>query len=191
MPRGKSFDEQQALGKALELFWQKGYEATSLTDLTSHLGIGKGSFYDTFGSKQDLFNQAMEMYRAYAYSTLDTLLAAHDDPNEGIRSFLNMHTATMLSGSAAKGCFIANSTSALSDGSFMQSCLEDHNKVMKTKLATYLKKGVFADKAEAYADLILGQITGISVLSKVIDDPARFEAANDLFMQLLERQQAS
>jgi TetR/AcrR family transcriptional repressor of nem operon len=47
----KKFSEEQALGQALELFWKKGYEATSLNDLTSKLNIGKGSFYDTFGSK--------------------------------------------------------------------------------------------------------------------------------------------
>ena len=44
MPRVKSFDKEEALGKALNLFWEKGYEATSLTDLTTHLGIEKGRF---------------------------------------------------------------------------------------------------------------------------------------------------
>ena len=44
MPRVKLFDESKAMAKALDLFWEKGYGATSLNDLTTHLSIGKGSF---------------------------------------------------------------------------------------------------------------------------------------------------
>ncbi len=53
------FDEEKALGKALDLFWEKGYRATSLNDLTIRLSIGKGSFYDTFGSKKQLFDSCL------------------------------------------------------------------------------------------------------------------------------------
>ena len=56
MPRVKTFDQKEALGKAMELFWEKGYEATSLSDLTTRLNIGKGSFYNTFGSKRQLYS---------------------------------------------------------------------------------------------------------------------------------------
>ena len=60
MPRVKMFNEQEALEKAMLLFWEKGYTATSLNDLTQSMGISKGSFYDTFHGKHDLFEKVFE-----------------------------------------------------------------------------------------------------------------------------------
>ena len=51
MPRQKDFDPDRALGNAMELFWEKGYEATSVQDLVDRMGINRFSMYDTFGSK--------------------------------------------------------------------------------------------------------------------------------------------
>lgn len=61
-PRG--FDRDEALETAMELFWGRGYETTSLSDLTSALGIAPASFYAAFGSKEKLFYEAVERYAA-------------------------------------------------------------------------------------------------------------------------------
>ncbi len=55
MGRHKEFDQEKAVDQALELFWEKGYESTSIQDLCDHLGIHRGSLYDTFGDKHELF----------------------------------------------------------------------------------------------------------------------------------------
>ncbi|WP_067816654.1 TetR/AcrR family transcriptional regulator [Nocardia inohanensis] len=60
--RPRSFDREAALDKALRLFWERGYEATSVSDLTKALGIGTPSLYAAFGDKQKLFNEALETY---------------------------------------------------------------------------------------------------------------------------------
>lgn len=187
MPRVKAFNEDEALGKALELFWEKGYEATSLSHLTNHLGIGKGSFYDTFGSKRELFTRAIARYRAFGLSTLDTILAEKEDVMEGIRYFLKTHTSMMMADESAKGCFIANSTTELSDDEEMQAFLEEHNRLMKARLEAYLRKGPFKKESDTVADMILQQATGISVLSKIIKDEARFNASNELLLELLAK----
>ncbi len=62
MPRVKEFDPDQALDRAMELFWRKGYEATSVQDLVEHMGINRFSLYDTFGSKHELFMAALDRY---------------------------------------------------------------------------------------------------------------------------------
>ena len=62
MPRTKEFSESVALEQALQIFWEKGYECTSLQDLIAAMGISKSSFYETFGSKYDLFLSAIENY---------------------------------------------------------------------------------------------------------------------------------
>ena len=64
MSRGpdKQFDPKEALGKAMRLFWAKGYAATGMTELQEQMGIGRKSLYDTFGNKRQLFIKALQLY---------------------------------------------------------------------------------------------------------------------------------
>ncbi len=62
MPRHQEFNTQEALEKAMQVFWRKGYKASSMNDLLSEMGIGKGSFYASFGSKRELFLAALKRY---------------------------------------------------------------------------------------------------------------------------------
>ncbi len=62
MARFQEFDTQQVLGKAMSVFWDKGYKGASLRDLLAEMNIGKGSFYATFGSKRELFLDALKLY---------------------------------------------------------------------------------------------------------------------------------
>ena len=58
--RPRAFDSEKALEKALEVFWRKGYDGTSLADLTEAMGINKPSLYSAFGNKEQLFIKAIE-----------------------------------------------------------------------------------------------------------------------------------
>ncbi|KAA2299393.1 helix-turn-helix transcriptional regulator, partial [Clostridioides difficile] len=62
MARGKEFEESVVLDKAMRLFWEQGYEKTSMTDLVNHMGIHRKSLYDTFGDKHTLFLKAVDLY---------------------------------------------------------------------------------------------------------------------------------
>ena len=62
MARTKEFDPDAALRAALELFWERGYEATSMADLVERLGIGRASLYATFGGKHELYLKALNLY---------------------------------------------------------------------------------------------------------------------------------
>jgi TetR/AcrR family transcriptional repressor of nem operon len=62
MPRPKQFDPDQALDQAMRLFWERGYEATSIRDLVEKLGINRFSLYESFGDKRRLFLAALERY---------------------------------------------------------------------------------------------------------------------------------
>ena len=62
--RPRAFDMDTALGKALEVFWRKGYDGTSLSDLTDAMGINKPSLYAAFGNKEQLFLKAIELYES-------------------------------------------------------------------------------------------------------------------------------
>jgi TetR/AcrR family transcriptional repressor of nem operon len=62
MARSKEFEESVVLDKAMRLFWEQGYEKTSMTDLVKHMGIHRRSLYDTFGDKHTLFLMALDRY---------------------------------------------------------------------------------------------------------------------------------
>ena len=86
MPRPKTFDPDRVLVSAMELFWIKGFEATSLSDLERHLGLGRVSLYGAFGDKKHLFLRCLEAYRR---SVTLPLLGTLDHPNGliGIQNF--------------------------------------------------------------------------------------------------------
>lgn len=62
MGRSKEFEENEVLQKAMELFWQQGYEKTSMSDLVEHMGINRKSIYDTFSDKHSLYLKVIERY---------------------------------------------------------------------------------------------------------------------------------
>ncbi len=60
--RPRTFDRQVALRRAMEVFWRRGYQGASMTDLTAAMGIGSPSLYAAFGSKEALFREAVDLY---------------------------------------------------------------------------------------------------------------------------------
>jgi AcrR family transcriptional regulator len=77
MPSGRTrqFDVDEALDRALEVFWRKGYEGTSLADLTESMGINRPSLYAAFGNKEELFRKALDRYQTGPQSFLTEALA--------------------------------------------------------------------------------------------------------------------
>jgi len=105
-PRG--FDEAAALDAAMQVFWEKGFEATSLDDLTRAMGLSRSSFYAAFGGKQSLFLRAVEHYSKRGIRTLkevaedagagavDAMLQALANPEGGSRGCLLINCITEL-----------------------------------------------------------------------------------------------
>jgi len=74
MSRQKEFDPDQIIQKAMVLFWEKGYTATSVDDLVTHLNLNRSSLYHTFGGKHDLFVLALQSYRQQIITALAQML---------------------------------------------------------------------------------------------------------------------
>ena len=75
MGRPREFDVDHALAAALDQFWRKGFEGTSVTDLTAAMGITKPSLYATFGNKEELFQKALDSYQATCMVFIEPALA--------------------------------------------------------------------------------------------------------------------
>lgn len=186
MPKNELFDKNEVIKKAINLFWMKGYEATSLSDLTEKLGIGKGSFYNTFGSKRKLFDTCLSAVHEGGFIGVKQLLNQESDPILGIRRYMEFHSENLLKDPQSKGCLIVNTSTEMAHDKGIESFLLENNQSMKSIIVDYLAGGRLSDRADVIADSILIYTTGVSVLSKFIKDRNRFKASLDQFIQSIE-----
>ncbi len=108
MPRPKAFDPDEVLSKAMQLFWERGYEATSIEDLVACMGINRFSLYSTFGDKHQLFLAALARYRATVVARLIEDLERSEAAVAAIRQFFMRLVAAFASDQGCRGCFITN-----------------------------------------------------------------------------------
>jgi TetR/AcrR family transcriptional repressor of nem operon len=107
-PRRKQFDPDQALDRALNLFWAKGYEATSIQDLVAAMGINRFSLYDTFGDKHALFLAACARYRAMMGRSAVGALRHTASGREAIVRFFRIQEDYYASEAGRCGCLMTN-----------------------------------------------------------------------------------
>ena len=106
MPRTKEFRPDEALDAAMHLFWSKGYGATSMRDLLDGMGIGRGSFYDTFGDKHALFLNALDRFEEVRTSWIDGSL--EDSGLFGIEEVFRRTVDGLVGFEPRRGCLLAN-----------------------------------------------------------------------------------
>ena len=114
MPRPKEFNPDDAIEKAMQVFWHKGYEATSMEDLLSAMDLNRGSLYDTFGDKRQLFLKVIDRYCA---TFADAKLSLLDQPGPALPT-LRRFISGMIEGGLAdpqrRGCLVSNTVMELS-----------------------------------------------------------------------------
>ncbi|MDA0667731.1 MAG: TetR/AcrR family transcriptional regulator [Planctomycetota bacterium] len=166
MPWEKQFDVEEALQRAGDVFWEKGYEATSITDLLQAMGIQKGSFYDTYGSKRAVYLRSLEQYFRSRIIQFQKEVEGLG-PKEALVSMLNGILKECLSSVGTRGCFVVNCAVELAPfdedaQAITQRSLREHEKwveglIRKAEAAGELP--VSADpsgKAKALLAFILG-----------------------------------
>lgn len=188
MPRVKLFDQEEAVRKAMELFWEKGYESTSLSDLTHHLGIGKGSFYATFKSKENLFNQCIETYTESNIPLLDEALRSEENIKEALQRLLEDYVEGLTNDPRRKGCFMANSCSLVNgENPNLEQKIHGHYKRIEQFLAeTMAEKGISSTKARAVSAMIITFLIGTSQQSKINRDVAGYLETVEHIIGLLD-----
>lgn len=107
MARQKEFSPDRVVDKALEIFRLRGYAATSVDDLVNHLGIGRGSLYDTFGSKHALYLAALDRYlESGAPNDTDS---TNRSAKQAIAAILYAQVKAAIQAAPLGGCFLVNS----------------------------------------------------------------------------------
>jgi TetR/AcrR family transcriptional repressor of nem operon len=177
MARCKEFDINDVLGKAMDVFWSKGFEATSIQDLVNAMGINRGSIYNTFGNKTRLFNLALSHYQTDAPSQklLDNVRTGN--PRKEIEKFfsglLNRHGHF----EEKRGCLITNSIVELANlDEKMAANFKKHIDALEDALYTLIRRGQETGDITPWRDprslarSMLASAQGITIISKVNTD---------------------
>jgi TetR/AcrR family transcriptional repressor of nem operon len=108
LARTKAFDEDVVMERAMQVFWRRGYRATSLDDLLTAMRLSKSSFYETFGTKRDLLLTAVERYAAAGMGGLIAPLFAPDASRPAIEATLANMVRHARSREGRRGCLVNN-----------------------------------------------------------------------------------
>src|SRR5262249_40635764 len=113
MARQREFDADAALGRAMEVFWSKGYEATSLDDLCEVTGLSRSSLYAAFGSKRNLLLRSVERYVEQRNPHLTAVLAQPGPVREAFAALASQFIDQIVAGPGRRGCFLGNCAAEL------------------------------------------------------------------------------
>jgi TetR/AcrR family transcriptional repressor of nem operon len=173
MARPKTFDEGAVLDQAAELFWDRGYDGTSMADLEAHLGLGRQSLYNTFGDKQALFLKALDRYRREVGEPGVSRLNAPGAGLEAIRAFFRWSVDTLTVPGPRRGCLVANTIleRGSQDPDALLRCTRARDaleRAFRRALAGAKAKGEVARDldVETGATLLVTQHYGLIVLAK-------------------------
>ncbi|KOS01939.1 MULTISPECIES: TetR/AcrR family transcriptional regulator [Paenibacillus] len=178
MVRPREFDEDQALDAAMRIFWEKGFEATSLSDLTSKMGIQRPSIYAAFGDKKQLFEAALRKYTQSHAAYVRSRLQSNSSVKEAFYNFFGGVVAEEYEDGPNRGCFCINTMVELAphDEKF-EILTREHQMYLSAVFQETLERGIRSGELEASMDAralahtMVSLLIGITVMMK--SRPAR------------------
>jgi TetR/AcrR family transcriptional regulator, transcriptional repressor for nem operon len=180
MPWEKTFDINEAIDRATQVFWAKGYEATSISDLLKAIGINKGSFYNAFGSKKALFTLSLLKYDREHRRDMLSKLTELDNPVLAISTLFDQLIEQSLTDEEKKGCLVVNTALDLPNHDkdtekTVKKGLSDFEAFFKQQIKLGLSTGAIPPHVDAKVTSrgLMTLVVGLRVLARgVFDRPA-------------------
>jgi TetR/AcrR family transcriptional regulator, transcriptional repressor for nem operon len=189
--RPQIFSEEEALEIATQLFWSKGYEATSTDDLLAAMSIGKSSFYNTFKGKRELFEKVIENFVNLSVAALLKDIKAGTDSVQAIKNFFRK-LAIAPPGMHQKGCFMGNIVVELSNiDKPLESMAIKRLKKMEQLFLDLVKKGqqtgLLKSKEEpaVIARYLVTMWNGINITRRMYPSPDRLLPLIEMQLSIL------
>ena len=184
MARQREFDADAVLDRALDLFWERGYEATSMADLVEHLGIGRASLYAAFGSKHDLYLKALDRYLLKVEPSPLEFLSRPGPALPLVRALVQHYAEEAACDARRRGCMVANAAvERLPGDPLVARRVEMAWDALEAALAAALHRAqaqgeLSPDKdPRALARFFLVFLQGVKVVAKTRSAPERFHDA--------------
>ena len=182
MARQPEFERSEVLQKAMELFWERGYEGTSLNALLERTGVKRQSLYNAFGSKHELYLEALSRYRSGEGRMTVSPMMEQGPVRERLRRTYSNAIEEALCDPERKGCFIANATLELgtrddATGRLVADNLRGSEALFTAALADAQKEGEIAEDKDplALARHFVNTLYGLRVISKATQDREMLE----------------
>ena len=182
MARPREFDVDTALERAMETFWSKGYEATSLDDLCEVTGLSRSSLYATFGSKRDLLLRSVDRYVEQRTPNIAAILAQPLPIRDVFAALARRFIDQIVAGPGRRGCFLGNCAAELSRGdraalARVRAGLESTTATFRDALARAKARGELPSGADvdALARFLTAGFQGLRLVGKVNPDCAVLE----------------
>ena len=174
MPRPRAFNDAEVLDAALESFWGRGFEATSVRDLAEAMGISGPSLYNAFGDKRGLYADALEHYcRTRTYPLIERIEIEHPGA-AAVPAFFAAIIERSLADGERRGCFLINSALERAPHDAMIAAAVNMH---LSKLRAFLARGIAAMQkrrsrrgVEASADHLVALLLGVRVLARTRPD---------------------
>ena len=193
MPWTKNFDVDEALRKAGEAFWTHGYEATSMSSLLEAMGIQKGSFYDTYGSKKEVYLRALDQYTNTRFDEFKGLADGHT-PKQALRVLIDAIHDECASKEGHRGCMVINCALELAHSDtdaqrFVQRTFETHEDFYAELIRAGQEAGEISSDIDpqATAKAMLALVMSMRVFSRAGSSRATLRTLADQALELLER----
>jgi TetR/AcrR family transcriptional regulator, copper-responsive repressor len=152
-PRGRprSFDRETALEKAILAFWERGYEATSVSDLTREMNIGAPSLYAAFGDKRTLFEEAVSVYDSRYAAFADSALAEEPTARAAVERTLREAARAYTDPGRPHGCLIAHAATNCTTPEVAES-LRNRRNAMITAFESRIRADIAAGTLPSATD---------------------------------------
>lgn len=190
----KHFDEGLALGRAMDLFWRRGYDATSLQDLVDELGISRSSLYSTFGDKHSLFGAALEHYCRIEAGPRHELLQRPGPVLDAIRDLLMGIAAAPTVHPDRRGCLVVNAAMVRVPGDPETTALVTAQlDRFESALVQAVRRGQeggeldHGQDARGVARFLVTLVQGMRVVGKAAADPAMLEDVVEVALGAIRR----
>ena len=183
MSRTKTFDRQAVLQAAMRVFWQKGYDATSMQDLLDATGLSRSSLYEEFEDKAHLFEAATRCYFDMHGQLRVRALREATSVRGGLQAFFDLQIAACLHPEDPPGCLLTNTATTLAshDGRIAE-LVRASTEGLRQEILALLRRGQAAGQLSAQADvealshLVMSVSLGINVWARMHADRAALEA---------------
>ncbi|PGU09263.1 TetR family transcriptional regulator [Bacillus cereus] len=193
MARLREFDEEKALDAAMQLFWEKGYAATSLSDLTARMEIQKPSLYSAFGDKEGLFEAALRRYTNLHAARIRTKLQNEQSVKEAIRMFFENMVEEEYKKEFSKGCFCINTMVELAPHNEKFEVLtREHQMYLAVIFQELIMKGIRSGElqsdlnAKALAQTLVTSLIGLTVLMKSLPERSVIDNSVSIIVSLVK-----
>ncbi|WP_278484419.1 TetR/AcrR family transcriptional regulator [Achromobacter insolitus] len=152
--RPREFDRDAALLAAMRTFWTQGYEGTSIQDLVAAMGVNKPSLYSTFGCKEEIFREAVELYDRIEGRATSQSLAKAGTAREAVETMLRANARAYVVEEGPRGCMIVlSSLLGAPENESVRAFLAENRLNGETMLRDRLAQGIAAGDLDSSADV--------------------------------------